>query len=140
MSYWISKRGLTLVINKYLCTLQFRTQRGLNEELLVKHFACVFSSPQFWTFLKGTSRQTKSHQKKDIRLQREFNTKRPSFVFFLGPTKPFSSWFGKQALAIQCQWRVEKWQVGPKHYRGGWGTRGNDDRKQNHWPMYMLLG
>ncbi len=25
----------------------------------------------------------------------------------------------------------EKWQVGAKHCRGGWGRKGKDDRKQN---------
>ncbi len=29
-----------------------------------------------------------------------------------------------------CYLRVERWLVGPKHSRGGWGGRGKDDRKQ----------
>jgi hypothetical protein len=36
-----------LAISKNLCALQFRTQSGRNEKILVEHFVSVFSSLTF---------------------------------------------------------------------------------------------
>jgi hypothetical protein len=39
-----------LAISKNLCTLQFRTQSGMNKELLVKQLLAFFLVPNFGRF------------------------------------------------------------------------------------------
>ncbi len=56
--------------------------------------------------------------------KRELNTKRPTLVFFLGPTKPLQSIRTGDTVLVKSA--VERWHVG--HFLGGWGGGDNISR------------
>ncbi len=59
--------------------------------------------------------------------------KRPTLVFFLDPTKPLQSIRTGDTVLVKIA--VERRQARPKHFRGGWGEKGKDDKKQIHSPV-----
>jgi hypothetical protein len=73
--------------------------------------------------------------------------RKPTSFLFVSHETSLIIWIGKPETVIRRKLREEGCQVGAKHWLGGSGRRGKDDRKQNtkvaplsgRLPFYLLI-